>query len=371
MQLLDSQVTKPPGFWDSLAAYWHRQSQNSLFLIKLRSWEYWPFWVIYTPVLVYYGWLSLKARSWFFFSASNPGIENGGMRGESKMTVLNKIEGKYKPKTLFFRHLTLTSDAIVDQMMLANFWFPIIAKPDRGERGFGVEKLDSQAELTQYLTQHRQDLIVQEYVAEPLELGVFYYRFPGEATRTVYSIVVKDFLGVTGDGRLSIARLLARNERALLQREALEKHYGDGLNEVLQAGETRLLMPIGNHCRGTKFLNGNHLITPELRAVFDRISLPVSGFHYGRFDLRCRSIEHLLRGETIRIVELNGVGSEPAHIYQPGFSIWEGWRVLLQHWRVPYAISRANHRLGVPYMTLGEAWGFYQRSRANKQAEKP
>jgi len=367
MQSIDSQLTKSTDLWNLLAAYWHRQSQSSLFLIKLRSWEYWPFWVVYAPVLVYYGWLSLRARSWFFFSASNPGIENGGMRGHSKIAVLNKIEEQYKPKTLFFRHATLTSDVIMDQMMLANFWFPIIAKPDLGQRGFRVEKLDSQAELTQYLTQHRQDLIVQEYVDEPLELGVFYYRFPGEPTGTVSSIVVKDFLSVTGDGRLSITQLLTRNERALLQREALEKRYGDALNEVLRADETRFLMPIGNHCRGTKFLNGNHLIIPELTAVFDRISLPVSGFHYGRFDLRCRSIEHLLLGKTIRIVELNGAGSEPAHIYQPGFSIWEGWRVLLQHWQVLYKISRANHRLGVPYMTLGEAWGFYQQSRANKQ----
>ncbi len=367
MQPIDSQLTNPTELQNPLLVWWQRTRSSSPFLIKLRSWEYWPFAVVYLPVFVYYGWLSLKARSWFFFSAANPGIETGGMRGESKMGVLNKIETQFKPKTLFFKHPIQSPDTILNQLLLADFWFPIIAKPDRGERGFQVEKLNSVAALTQYLRQSKQGLIVQEYVDEPLELGVFYYRFPGEATGTVSSIVMKDFLSVTGDGRQSVAALLAQNERALLQLETLEKCFGNGLSEVLQAGETRLIMPIGNHCRGTKFLNGNHLISPELVAVFDRIGQHIEGFHFGRFDLRCRSIEHLLRGETIRIMELNGAGSEPAHIYQPGFSLWEGWRVLLRHWRVLYEISHTNHQLGVPYMTFGEARAYYRQSRADKK----
>lgn len=350
-----------------LLVWWQKAGRSSPFLIKLRSWEYWPFAVVYLPVFVYYGWLSLRARSWFFFSAANPGIETGGMRGESKMAVLNKIEAQFKPKTLFFRHPIQSSDTILNQLLLANVWFPIIAKPDRGERGFRVEKLNSEAELSEYLLLNKQDLIVQEYVDEPLELGVFYYRFPGETTGTVSSVVIKDFLSVTGDGRQSIAALLAQNERAFLQLNVLRERLSDGLNEVLPTGETRLMMPIGNHCRGTKFLNGNQFITNEFTTVFDRISQSIEGFQYGRFDLRCRSVAHLLRGETIRIVELNGAGAEPAHIYQPGFSLWEGWRVLLNHWRVLYEISRANHKLGVPYMTLGEAWGYYQQSKADKR----
>jgi len=368
MQSLDSQLTKPVRVWDALIVWGQRTRRSSPFLIKLRSWEYWPFAVVYLPVFVYYGWLSLRARSWFFFSAANPSIETGGMRGESKMDVLNKIENQFKPKTLFFRHPVQSPDTILNQMLLADFWFPIITKPNRGERGFRVEKVDSVTELAAYLHTNKQDLIVQEYVDEPLELGVFYYRYPGEPTGTVSSIVVKDFLSVTGDGRQSIAALLAHNERALLQLDTLQKRFGNGLSEILQSGETRLIMPIGNHCRGAKFMNGNHLITKELTAVFDRISRPIDGFYYGRFDLRCRSIEHLLQGETIRIMELNGAGSEPAHIYQPGFSLWEGWQVLLRHWQVLHEISRANHRLGVPYMTFGEAWAYYRQSRADQKA---
>ncbi|RRB03984.1 hypothetical protein [Larkinella rosea] len=340
------------------------------FLIRLRHWEYWPFALVYFPVVVYYVWLAMKSRSWFFFSASNPGIESGGMVGESKIDILNRIESQYKPKTLFFRQPT--SNGILNQMLLLDCWFPIVAKPDRGERGWRVEKIRSVDELDAYLSDYPVDLalIVQEYIDEPLELGVFYYRMPGASTGTVSSIVIKEFLSVVGDGMSTIWDLLDGNDRARLQQSALMKRYGNRLQQILEPGEIQILEPIGNHCRGTKFLDGNYLITPELSAVFDRISLPIDGFFYGRYDIRCRSINDLYQGKHIRIMELNGAGAEPAHIYQPGFSLWAGWRVLLQHWRVLYDISCANHRCGVPYMTLKEARTIYQRIQRDKSKNR-
>jgi hypothetical protein len=59
-------------------------------------------------------------------------------------------------------------------------------------------------------------------------------------------------------------------------------------------------------------------------------------------------------------MELNGVGSEPAHIYQPGFSIREAYRVLFFHWKQLFEISRKNRKLGVEYMSLSEAWSKYR-----------
>lgn len=338
------------------------------FLIRLRHWEYWPFEVVYLPVFAYYLYLAAKARSLFFFSASNPSIESGGMLGESKIDILDRIDDRYKPKTLFFSEPVSTDD-IINRMLLAGLWFPIIAKPNQGERGWRVEKLTSEAELTHYLLDNHMDLIIQEYVDEPIELGVFYYRTPGQQTGTISSVVQKEFLSVMGDGQSSLLALIRQSDRALLQLPTLTKRYGSRLNEVPAKNVVHQLMPIGNHCRGTKFLNANQLITPELVAVFDRISLPIEGFYYGRYDLRCHSVSDLYRGETIRIMELNGAGAEPAHIYQPGFSLWEGWRALLQHWHILYTISRENHRRGVPYMTMQEARSIHRRIQAYKKTE--
>ena len=343
------------------------------FMIRLRHWEYWPFEVVYAPIFVYHLYLSVKARSLFFFSAANPSFESGGMLGESKIDILNKIDDQFKPKTLFFGK-RVTTDDVVNQLVMAGFWFPIIAKPNQGERGWRVEKLSTEAELNEYLLDNHMDLIIQEYVDEPIELGIFYYRMPGprsvgEKTGTISSVVQKEFLSVTGDGQSTTLELLTKNDRAFLQLPALTERYGGQLNEVLARGEVQQMMPIGNHCRGTKFLNANHLITPELLAVFDRISLPIDGFYYGRFDIRCRSVTDLYQGQHIRILELNGAGAEPAHIYQPGFSLWEGWRILLQHWHILYVISRENHRRGVPYMTSGEAQAIYRRIQSYKKPQ--
>jgi len=59
------------------------------FHIKASSWEYWPMWLVYLPASLYFIYLSLKARSFFFFSAANPSIETGGMFFESKWSIFS------------------------------------------------------------------------------------------------------------------------------------------------------------------------------------------------------------------------------------------------------------------------------------------
>lgn len=342
---------------------------KSPFLIRLRSWEYWPFAVVYVPVFVYWLWLSLKARSFFFFSASNPSIETGGLLGESKSAILDRIDPEFVPKSLFIA-APAHSDSVFRQLAEQDLTYPLIAKPDVGERGFQVEKIEDWTQLINYMQQYPGDFILQEFVDEPLELGVFYYRMPGAVQGTVSSIVQKEFLSIRGTGRDTIEALIGQNDRAMLQRAALHKTYSNRFHEVLPAGEVLRLVSIGNHCKGTKFLDANHLITPELTRIFDQISLPIDGFYFGRYDLRCRSVEDLYAGRHIKIMELNGAGAEPAHIYQPGFSLWTAWGVLLHHWQVLYQISRENHRRGVAYMTFNEAKLVYQRSESTKQLTK-
>ncbi|MBC8151367.1 MAG: hypothetical protein H7Z72_00490 [Bacteroidetes bacterium] len=364
---LDSTLPRKPDAryaWADLVAAF-RNGLHSPFFIRLRSWEYWPFAVVYVPVFVYWLWLSLKARSLFFFSAGNPSIESGGLLGESKIDILDKISDEFKPKTLYIPR-SMHIDEAFSRAINTKITFPIIAKPNAGERGWRVEKIEHWEGLVNYIQSSPVDFLVQEYVDYPLELGVFYYRMPGETRGKISSIVQKKFLSITGNGRDCIDTLIRQNDRALLQIDALTAKYGDELDRIPAPGETVVLMPIGNHSRGTTFLNANHLITPELERLFDRISGSIGGFYFGRYDLRCRSVADLYGGRHIRILELNGAGAEPAHIYQPGFSLWAAWGVLLHHWRVLYDISRENHRRGVAYMTLAEARMIYTRIRSDK-----
>ncbi len=339
-------------------------SINNPFFIRLRSWEYWPFTIVYIPVMVYWLWLSLKARSFFFFSAANPAIESGGMLGEEKKAILDKISDEFIPKTLLIpRHTDPAT--LYARLDSEGFFFPFMAKPNAGERGWRVEKIADWPQLLRYAQSSPIDFLLQAFVDYPLELGVFYYRMPGETQGTISSIVKKEFLAVRGNGRDCLETLILTNDRARLQWDVLKQTHAAELSLVLAPGETLTLVAIGNHCRGTKFLDASHLITPELERVFDRISLPIEGFYYGRYDLRCRSEADLYAGRHICILELNGAGAEPAHIYQPGFSIWAGWRVLLQHWHILYRISRENHRRGVAYMTFAQARQIYNRIKNN------
>ena len=70
-------------------AVWGKITRSN-FLIRLKSWEYWPFGIVQFPAILYWVWLSLRARSFVFFSASNPGIPMGGMFGESKYELLKR-----------------------------------------------------------------------------------------------------------------------------------------------------------------------------------------------------------------------------------------------------------------------------------------
>jgi hypothetical protein len=252
---------------------------------------------------------------------------------------------------------------VLEKMAQAGITFPIVAKPDVGERGWLVEKIEEEAGLVAYVRRIRVDFLVQSYAEGPLEFGVFYYRLPGAARGEVTSVIVKEFLGLTGDGESTVEALVRRNPRAALQHDRLRERYSADWGRVLPRGGRMELEPIGNHCRGTAFLDGTHLVDDRLRDVFDRISREVEGFYYGRYDLRCARLADLYSGQGIRIVELNGVGAEPGHIYQPGFPLWEGYRVLFRHWTAMYRIARLNHRRGVPYLRYREVRQTLRRIR--------
>jgi hypothetical protein len=320
---------------------------------KLLHWEYWPFEVVYLPIIFYYLWLALKARSFFFFSASNPSIPGGGLTGESKGDILELIPEEWKAKTIRVPAGELSENFF--RSVESNLPYPLIAKPDVGERGTNVKIIKNKSELIQYLSQFRHcSFLLQEYISFPLELGLFYYRFPDNTKGVISSVTSKEFLSIVGDGMSTTVELMEKNKRALFQYHRIEELLGNKLYYLPLKGEKLVLEPIGNHCRGTMFLNQEKEIDDTLQTVFDKIANSIPGFYFGRFDLRCPNWEDLKAGKNIKILELNGAGAEPAHIYHPGYSYFKGIASLLFHWKILYKISRANHRKGIPYMRYNE-----------------
>jgi hypothetical protein len=311
---------------------------------KWLKWEFWPYWFFYLPVYAYYLWLSLRARSLTFFTAANPGMDFGGFVNYAKYDILIQLPAHLRPVTVYIKE-DATTDAVERTMLAHGISYPIILKPNRGERGFGVAKLNDRSALAAYLHQHKDDLILQGYADLPEEYGILYYRLPGQPKGWISSIVQKDFLAVVGDGRLTLNELFQQQQRTTYHIDMLRRLYHSDLNTVLPAGQVKNLVEIGNHSRGTTFLNANHLISTELAALFDKTSAQLVGFTFGRYDLRTESFTALLRGE-FKVVEVNGVNSEPAHIYDPSYRLLQAYRDLFRHWKILFRIAQANRRLG-------------------------
>ena len=259
---------------------------------------------------------------------------------ESKYAIYSLIPQHYYPATIFIKGGTPFEQAL-QAMVTKGITYPFIAKPDRGERGLGVMKICSSSDLQTYMEKMPVDFIIQEYVDYPLEFSVFYVRHPLEKRGKITSITFKDLLKVTGDGKTSIEGLVMKNDRAFLQLEKLKKERHD-LHHVLALREERILVPYGNHSRGTRFEDCCNLIDEQLTTTFDTLSHQIEGFYYGRYDLRTTSIEEMRAGRNIAILELNGAKAEVAHIYNPRFSFLKAQWVIMTHFKLMWQIAMHN-----------------------------
>ena len=323
-----------------------------LFFHKLTHWEYWPYQVLYFPVYFQYLYYVIRTQSFFFFNASNPTIKNGGFFMESKKEIYDLIPQEYYPKTVLVSP-DESLESILKKLTSQDIHFPFIAKPDIGLRGTAVKKINTIEELTNYHKKAKFNILLQNFIPYENEIGLFYVKLPNK-TGKITGIVSKEFMILTGDGTRTIRELLHQDIRYVFQIETLEKEYKNKLDIVLNEGETINLVPYGNHCRGTKFVDASHEINAEMEDSFNNICNQIEGFHFGRMDIMYKSYEDLAKGKNFQIVEINGAISEPTHMYDPKHSLLFGWKELMRHFYYMYLISKNNHKNGAKYLTFKE-----------------
>ncbi|MCV6628295.1 MAG: hypothetical protein OIF50_00395 [Flavobacteriaceae bacterium] len=339
--------------------------QQSSWYIKSASWEYWPSWVLYIPVYIQHLWLSIKAGNLFFFLRTNPGID-GFILSDSKFETLKMVPTHFLPKTKYIapKENPLAAINYLEQEQIT---YPVILKPDIGFRGLLVQKIENKSALVIAIQKLKVPHLLQEYVPYSEELGVFYYRYPGQKEGVVSSLTLKEFLSVKGNGMHTLKELVSRNPRAILQTESIQKRFPDHWNHVLVKDQVLELESIGNHNRGTKFINGNHLISEALRLRFDHLTAQMDGFYFGRFDIRTRSLDSLEKGIDFKILEINGVGGEPTHIYDPDYSLLKAWATILKYWRITAVIAKKNMQQGSSKPSFKEAYKKWADFRAYKK----
>ncbi|MHB1148467.1 MAG: D-alanine--D-alanine ligase [Lutibacter sp.] len=314
-------------------------------LKKITNWEFWPSFMFYVPLLPYAFYLALKARSFGFFSAVNPGIEGSGNGLESKYKTLQLLPSNYCPNSIYVEKGENIQD-ILPKITENNIEFPLIIKPDIGFRGLLVTKINNEAELSVYHKKYNSiNLIIQEFVAYKNECGIFYHRIPGEKTGKITSITLKKYLTVIGDGQSTLSALILNDERAQRYLKYITELNKDRLEFIPKSKEEVVLNIIGNHSKGTQFINGNHLINSKLNLLLDKLNAQIEGWYYGRIDVKYNNFEELLKGENLKIIEINGVISEPTHIYDAATgNYFKALKSIKNHWKLIYIIGIKNKK---------------------------
>jgi len=319
-------------------------------LQRARRWEFWPGWLFYIPIV---GWIlicGIRYRHWTAFTAVNPGMDNGSVVGERKSRTLLPLQQQC-PDVLPETHLITPGAAggatQVERLAERHGW-PVILKPDIGQRGRGVALIHNSAQAHAYLesaTTSDMPVLAQAYV-DGIEYGVFVRRIPQTREFEISSLTHKALPRLRGDGQHTLAELIRQHPRARLIAELLYQRHASRLGEVIPAGQDVQLVELGAHCRGSEFRDGGALLTPALRARMQQIAEHIPGFDFGRIDLRCPSAQALSAGTGLQLLEVNGVTSEPAHLYHPGTPLLTGLMGFCEHWTRAFALGHENLRAG-------------------------
>ncbi|TGK97281.1 DedA family protein [Leptospira levettii] len=322
---------------------------------KLTELEFWPSSLFYFPLIPYLIYLAVRYRGIRYLTATNPGIIASGIAGESKYDILNLIPNKYIAKSY------LVSSAIQDPESLIKQWFtknkikfPIIAKPDKGERGFLVQKIHSMIELTNVLHTYPIDWLLQEWIEGPFEVGIFYCRYPNESQGVIFSVTDKVFPEIIGDGISTLESLIETHPRFRFQMETHKKHNLGKLHHIIPLGEKRRIGSIGNHIQGCMFQDGSYLLSKKLETELIKIGDRTKGFYFGRFDIRFQDVKTFQEGKGFKIIELNGVTSESTNLYDPKFSILQSYSILWKQWRFIFEIGYQNYQKGIHLYPYGK-----------------
>lgn len=336
------------------------------FSIKLTHWEFYPFSVIYFPIFFYYIYLCIKARSFFFFYASNPCIENGGYAMESKYAISKILPNAYQPKIIFLgREYSL--EFIQNSISKNKMQFPLYLKPDIGGKGKGVKKVNDITQIIEHIKAYDVDFVLQECINYDQEAGFFYVKFPNEKYGKLTGINLKQNLFVLGNGINTLNELILMNKRAILLYDELVVLYKNKLDVVLYENEKLELMPYGNHARGAAFLDYSFKINDKLNTMFNKLASKIDNFYFGRFDIKFNTWEDLECERNFSIVELNGAGSEPTHIYDTKNSIFFAWKEIVKHLNYLYKVSKENKIRGYKYGTIKQGFSLLmQEKKYNK-----
>ncbi len=334
--------------------------------------EYWPGWLFYAPVVLFWIVQAIRYRSVTLPCLANPRIAAGGLCGESKNDILALAGPVARPWIADFAAMRTSGHNQGDDLALAEaamgrggLAYPVVAKPDMSCNGVGVRIIHDPGEMARYLAEYPRAtaLQLQALVSDAGEAGIFYIRRPGEATGRITSVTLKFPPTVIGDGLRTVRALIAADPRLHAVAGVLLPKLGPKAEAVPAQGEAMRLVFVGNHCRGSTFKNGIDIVTPALSARIDAIARDMGDLHFTRIDLRYGSLDELRAGRGFKIIEFNGSGSEATHIWDPAMTIREAYRTQFFHYGESFRIGAMNRAGGLRPIGLRPLWSLWRQQK--------
>jgi hypothetical protein len=324
----------------------------------LRHWEQWHYNLKYALLAPVWLWYSLKARSFYFFAPANPTLTFGGFEGGPKKEIYEHLPSGLYPRTIYIDP-SLSLEELESRMAEGRLVFPIAVKPNIGMMGLMFRKIDNMEELALYHHTMTVTYLLQELVTYPIEVSVFYYRFPGKEQGRITGFVKKEALEITGNGRETLEQLMRQFEdRPGFKAEEWKNKHRSRLQEIIPEGEVFKLSWVANLSRGARLVSLEKERDERLLRVFDRLGHDAKHLYYGRYDIKCTSVEDLKAGKNFCILEFNGAGAEPHHVYGNGNSLFQAFAIIAHHWNVLYRIAKYHNKKGKKYPRLKEGLHF-------------
>jgi len=335
--------------------------------------EFWPTWVFYFPMKVYAGWLAIKHGGLTLPTITNPLFDVGGFVCESKSQILDQIPESLSDYTCAHIMFEKTSDneqAIQDTVNDAlelmadkNIAYPCIIKPNVGERGMGVQIVFKDDEIIEYIKNYplNEKIIIQSMADYPCEAGLFYIRKPDEEKGHIFSLTLKYFPFVTGDGKSTLKELILADRRAGILSHIYLPRHKKNWDMILPKDKRYRIAFTGSHSRGTIFRDGADFITPKMEENWDKLCKEIPEFYFGRFDIRFHTLEDLENLKDVKIIEINGASAEATHIWDSETPILKAYSTLMKQYDYMFAIGKANKKRGYKPMSIKKLWGLIKK----------
>jgi D-alanine-D-alanine ligase-like ATP-grasp enzyme len=223
----------------------------------------------------------------------------------------------------------------------------LIVKPNVGLKGFKVFKIGNEGELEAFFEDNdvkKREWLLQEYLNHDKEFSVLFYRYPKEQKYGVSSFIEKTYPAVTGDGMKSLKTLIDQYNNPFLIKKDVYKRLSDELETIPKKGDTIILDFIGNYGRGAKFHSKMEYVSEEMCSMLSTLFQKADGLNFFRIDLKSNSIDDFLKGK-FKVLEINGMKSEPLHIYDAESTFFDNSKIIKEHWSIIENITREQRAL--------------------------